>query len=134
MVKFDRTRTREGPGMRYPAIYPTVAVVAWGLMFSIFGQALHHVDAFNLTAIRYALAAAIFVTILVAREGTAALRPTGRVRETFLLGFVGFAGFNLLLGLALGRTHPQNAALLVALTPLLTLLVRWVRDGVRPGA
>src|SRR5690242_13720968 len=105
--------------MRHPAIYPTVAVLAWGLMFSIFGQALHHVDAFNLTAIRYGLAATIFVLLLVAREGVAALWPAGRVRETFALGFVGFAGFNLLLGLALGHTHPQNAALMVALTPLL---------------
>src|SRR5207244_6180767 len=43
-----------------------------------------------------------------------------------------FAGFTLLGSLALGRTAPQNAALVVALTPLLTVLVAWARDRVRP--
>jgi drug/metabolite transporter (DMT)-like permease len=112
--------------------YPLVAVTAWGLMFAVLGRALRHVDPFNLTAVRYGLGVLILVAILVAREGTAALRPDGRTVELLLLGVVGFAGFNLFTNLALQRTQPQNAALVVALTPLLTVLVRWVRDRVRP--
>jgi drug/metabolite transporter (DMT)-like permease len=118
--------------MSRSAAYPLVAVTAWGLMFDIIGRALHHVDAFNLTALRYGLGVLILIAILVAREGLAALGPNGRSVELVLLGVVGFAGFNLLTNLALGRTQPQNAALIVALTPLLTVFIRWVRDGIRP--
>jgi drug/metabolite transporter (DMT)-like permease len=114
------------------AAYPLVAVVAWGLMFSVLGRALRHVDPFNLTVLRYGLGVLIFIAILAVREGVAALRAGRRTVEVVLLGMVGFAGFNLLTNLALERTRPQNAALVVALAPLLTVLVRWVRDGVRP--
>jgi drug/metabolite transporter (DMT)-like permease len=112
--------------------YPLFAVTAWGLMFAVLGRALHRVDAFNLTAVRYGLAILVLIAILVAREGPGALRPGRRTAEVVVLGTVGFAGFNLLTNLALERTEPQNAALVVALAPLLTVLVRWARDGVRP--
>lgn len=112
--------------------YPLVSVTAWGLMFAILGRALHHVDPFNLTAVRYGTAVLIFVAILVVREGMAALRPGRRTVELVLLGVLGFAGFNLFTNVALQHTQPQNAALVVALAPLLTVLVRWARDGVRP--
>jgi drug/metabolite transporter (DMT)-like permease len=118
--------------MSRSAGYPLVAVISWGLMFSVLNRALKQVDPFNLTTVRYTLGALILLGILVAREGWSALRPAGRGREILLLGTVGFAGFNLLTNLALQRTAAQNAALVVALTPLLTVLVRWIRDGVRP--
>ncbi|OLB64709.1 MAG: hypothetical protein AUI10_09950 [Actinobacteria bacterium 13_2_20CM_2_72_6] len=114
------------------AAYPLIAVTAWGLMFSVMARALRHVDPFNLTSVRYGLGVLIFIGILLAREGMAALRPGRRTVELVLLGVVGFAGFNLFTNLALERTQPQNAALVVALAPLLTVLVRWVRDGARP--
>src|SRR5689334_14692245 len=118
--------------MRRSAVFPLTSVVAWGGMFAVLAAALRRVDTSNLTSLRYGLATAIFIAILVAREGWAALRPGHRLVEVAILGVLGYGAFNLLLGLALGHTRPQNAALIVALTPLLTVLVRWVRDGVRP--
>jgi drug/metabolite transporter (DMT)-like permease len=118
--------------MSRSAGYPLVAVIAWGLMFAIIGRALAHVDAFNLTAARYLLGSLILLALLAAREGRSALRPGGSAVELVLLGAAGFAGFNLFANLALSRTAPQNAALIVATTPLLTVLIRWARDGVRP--
>jgi len=94
---------------------------------------LHHVDAFNLTAVRYGVGVLILVAILVIREGRSAVRFGGRAVELAVLGAAGFAGFNLLTNLALGRVAPQNAALVVAVAPLLTVLVRGVRDGIRPA-
>jgi drug/metabolite transporter (DMT)-like permease len=117
-----------------PAVYPLVSALFWGGMFAVLARALRHVDVFNLSAVRYGLATLVFVAILVVREGVGALRPGARAAEVAVLGVVGFAGFNLLLGLALGRINPQNAALMVVLAPLLTVLVRWVRDKARPGA
>jgi drug/metabolite transporter (DMT)-like permease len=118
--------------MSRSAAYPLVAVVSWGFMFAVISRALHHVDAFNFSALRYGLGVLALAGILVAREGWSALRPGGRTVELVLLGAAGFAGFNLLGSLALGRTAPQNAALVTALTPLLTVLVAWARERVRP--
>jgi drug/metabolite transporter (DMT)-like permease len=109
-----------------------LAVVLWGVTFSVVGDALRLVDPFNLTAIRYALATLLLLAILAWREGRGGLRFDGRFVEVAVLGAVGFAGFNLFSSVALTYTQPQNAALMTALTPLLTVLVRWIRDGVRP--
>ncbi len=102
-------------------------------MFPILSTALVTVDAFNLTAVRYLLAAAILVAILAWREGAAALRPEGRTGGVLLLGVLGFAAFNLLTNLALGAASPQNVALFAATAPVITQFVRRARDGVRPG-
>src|SRR5215212_2778740 len=115
------------------AAFPLFAVVAWGAMFPILATALRTVDAFNLTAVRYLIAAGILVGILAWREGATALRPTGRAGEVLVLGVLGFAAFNLFTNLALGLASPQHVALFAATTPVMTQFVRWARDGVRPG-
>jgi len=114
------------------AAFPLFAVLSWGVMFPVLASALTRVDALNLTTARYVLAAAVLLALLLAREGRRALRPDGRGTETVLLGVVGFAGFNVLTNLALGHAAPQQIALFAATTPLVTQLVRWARDGVRP--
>ncbi|SCE90227.1 Permease of the drug/metabolite transporter (DMT) superfamily [Micromonospora coriariae] len=114
------------------AAYPLLAVLSWGAMFPILASALTWVDPLNLTTARYLLAAVILVGVLLLREGAGALRLGGRAVEVAVLGVVGFAGFNVLTNLALGHAAPQLVALFVATTPVITQLVRWVRDGVRP--
>ncbi|MFC4016861.1 DMT family transporter [Micromonospora sp. GCM10011542] len=114
------------------AAYPLLAVLSWGMMFPILATALARVDPLNLTTARYLLAAVVLVAILLLREGAGALRPGGRAVEVVVLGAVGFAGFNLLTNLALEHAAPQQVALFVATTPVITQLVRWARDGVRP--
>ncbi|MET8527263.1 DMT family transporter [Micromonospora sp. NPDC005172] len=114
------------------AAYPLLAALAWGAMFPILATALTTVDPLNLTTARYLFAAVILVGILLLREGSAALRLGGRGAEVMVLGVVGFAGFNLLTNLALEHAAPQQVSLFVATTPIITQLVRWARDGVRP--
>jgi len=80
------------------------------------------VDPFHLTAIRYVIASVAFLALLWAFEGTRALRLEGRGIELFLFGSAGFAGFNLLAFAGLEHTTPEHAALIVATSPLLTLL------------
>ena len=46
----------------------------------------------------------------------------------FGLGTLGFAGFNLLAFTGLDHAEPQSAALVVALAPLITAVVLWLRD------
>jgi drug/metabolite transporter (DMT)-like permease len=52
----------------------------------------------------------------------------------WLFGTLGFAGFNLLSYVGLEHTGPRNAALIVPTLPLVTALVRWLRDGTKPAA
>jgi drug/metabolite transporter (DMT)-like permease len=94
---------------------------------------MHHVDPFPLTAIRYGVAVPVFLTLLLAVEGRAALRTEGRALELFVLGSIGFAGFNLLSYLGLEQTRPQDAALIVAAQPLITVLVLWLTAKQTPA-
>ncbi|MEE3918722.1 DMT family transporter [Micromonospora sp. BRA006-A] len=114
------------------ATLPIFAVVSWGVMFPVLASALTRVDALNLTTVRYVLATAVLLALLLAREGVAALATQRRGTEVVLLGALGFAGFNTLTNLALGHAAPQQIALFAATVPLVTQFVRWARDGVRP--
>ena len=108
--------------------------IIWGGQFVLGKSALGHVDAFHLTAIRYAIASLVLLGVLVALEGRKALRLEGRGARLLVLGTLGFAAFNLLVYEGLAHAQPQNAALITALAPLLTALVLWLRARVRPAA
>lgn len=118
---------------KFPApIYPLIAVLSWGAMFPIAAHALAHVDPFNITAFRYVVGSAIFLAILVAVEGRGALSLDGAGIRLFVLGSLGFAGFNLLAYAALLWSPPQDVAVIVPTMPLVTVAVRWARGGERP--
>ena len=117
-----------------PRFLPSLtAALAWGGMFPIAAGALHRVDPVHLTAVRYLLASLVFVGLLLAIEGRAALRPQGRALELWLLGTLGFAGFNLLTYVALEHTRPQDASLIVATSPLMTALALWLTTRAKPS-
>src|SRR3954469_23422013 len=119
---FDSHRT-SSPLNSLPSL---VAALSWGAMFPIAASALRRVDPFPLTAIRYGVAAVVFLGLLYAVEGRQALRPEGRSLELFALGSIGFAGFNLLSYLGLEHTRAQDASLIVASQPLLMVLALWL--------
>lgn len=114
-------------------VFATATAIIWGGQFVVGKSALTRVDAIPLTAIRYALAAALLLALLAAVEGRRALRLEGRGWRLFALGSLGFAGFNLFAYTGLEHARPQSAALIVALGPLVTAIVLWLRDGTRPA-
>jgi len=114
------------------AVLGIVAGAIWGGMFVIGKSALERVDAFHLTTIRYGIAGAIFLALLWAVEGREALRFDGRALRLWLLGSLGFAGFNLLAFTGLDHARPESAALIVAATPLATAFILWLRTRVAP--
>src|SRR5256885_3604262 len=115
------------------AIFATTTALAWGGQFVVGKSALGSLNAFPLTTVRYAAAALLWLIVLAAVEGRAALRLDGHGRRLFWLGSLGFAGFNLLAYTGLARARPQSASLIVALAPLLTALVVWRRTRIRPS-
>jgi drug/metabolite transporter (DMT)-like permease len=112
----------------------TMTGLIWGGMFAVAASAMHHVDSYHLTLVRYSAASLIFVGLLLYREGRQALRPDGHAVRLFVLGTFGFAGFNLLAYLALSRMSPASASLIVATSPLVAAVIGWVATRVRPPA
>jgi drug/metabolite transporter (DMT)-like permease len=114
-------------------LFATTTAIVWGGQFVVGKSALESVNAFPLSTVRYALAAALWLVVLAVLEGPRALRLGGRGRRLFWLGSLGFAGFNLLAYTGLAHARPETASLIVALGPLLTALVLWRRTGRRPA-
>jgi drug/metabolite transporter (DMT)-like permease len=114
-------------------VFAAVTGVIWGGQWVVGKSALARVDAFNLTTIRYAVAAAILLAILVAVEGRGALRFDGHGLRLFGLGTLGFAGFNLLAYVGLEHARPESASLITSLGPLLMAIVLWLRGDGRPA-
>ena len=114
-------------------LFATTTAIVWGGQFVVGKSALESVNAFPLSTIRYALAAALWLLVLVLVEGRGSLRLDGRGWRLFWLGSLGFAGFNLLAYTGLAHARPETASLIVALGPLLTALVLWRRTGRRPA-
>jgi drug/metabolite transporter (DMT)-like permease len=102
-------------------------------MFPIADSAIKRVDPFHLTAIRYILASFGFLALLWAFEGVRALRVEGRGIELFVLGSAGIAGFNLFAFAGLEHTTPEHAALIVATSPLMTLLASSALNRTAPS-
>jgi drug/metabolite transporter (DMT)-like permease len=116
------------------AILATTTAVTWGGQFVVGKSALGSLNAFPLSTIRYAVAALLWLVVLVVFEGRAALKLDGRGLRLFWLGSLGFAAFNLLAYTGLAHARPQSASLIVALGPLLTALILWRRTRRRPSA
>jgi drug/metabolite transporter (DMT)-like permease len=120
-------------GRTLGVLFATTTAVTWGGQFVVGKSALTTVNAFPLTTVRYAVAAALWLVVLVVAEGRDALRLDGRGLRLLWLGSLGFAGFNLFAYTGLAHARPQSASLIVALAPLLTALVLWRRTGARPS-
>jgi drug/metabolite transporter (DMT)-like permease len=114
-------------------LFATTTAVVWGGQFVVGKSALETIDAAPLSTIRYAVAAGLWLVVLVVLEGPRSLRLDGRGWRLFWLGSLGFAGFNLLAYTGLAHARAQSASLIVALGPLLTALVLWQRTRVRPS-
>ncbi|HEX6827615.1 MAG TPA: EamA family transporter, partial [Burkholderiales bacterium] len=86
------------------------AAVAWGGAFPAGKSALGVVDAYYLTAVRYGIAAVVFLGILAWVEGAQSLRFEGKAMKAWGLGTVGFGGGVLLMFMGLAQTRPEHGA------------------------
>jgi len=110
-----------------------VAILVWGAMFPVAKRTLPILDAYFLGSIRYAIGTAIFVALLWATEGRAALSYGRRLAPAALFGLVGFTGFNVLVWLGLTTTRPEHAAIIMALQTPMTAIAVWLTRGLRPA-
>jgi len=110
-----------------------LAILVWGAMFPVAKRTLPILDAYFLGSIRYAIGTVIFVALLWAAEGRAALSYGGRLVPAALFGVFGFTGFNVLVWLGLTYTRPEHAAIIMALQTPMTAIAVWLVRGVRPA-
>jgi len=59
-------------------LFATTTAVVWGGQFVVGKSALESIDAFPLSTVRYAVAAAIWLVMLVLLEGSRSLRLDGQ--------------------------------------------------------
>jgi drug/metabolite transporter (DMT)-like permease len=101
---------------------------------SVAKRTLPHMDAYSLGSVRYLFGIALFIALLVALEGRAALRYEGRLGAATLFGLLGITAFNLFVWLGLALTRPEHASVILALQTPLTALAVWAVRGQRPAA
>jgi drug/metabolite transporter (DMT)-like permease len=115
------------------ALWLAIAILSWGALFSIAKRTLPVLDPFFLGAFRYAIGVLIFIAILWAAEGRAALRYGGRFWPAAVFGLVGFCGFNILVWWGLSYTRPEHASVIMALQTPMVALAFWFTRGMRPA-
>ncbi|WP_376092320.1 DMT family transporter [Roseomonas sp. CCTCC AB2023176] len=109
------------------------AAITWGAMFAVVKPLMAEIDPFTLTVLRYGPAAPIFLGLLVAVEGRAALATEGKAFRLWWLGTLGFAGFGLLAFLGLRSTRPEHASVIPAMMPLIAVAIAALRQRAWPA-
>ena len=119
------------------AIYCLIATASWGAMFPVMTGALVRIDPFTFTSLRYLIAGAAFLAVLIFKEGWSAVHfKEERMLAAWLFGTTGFAGFNFLMFLGqkmIGKEGALVASIIAATMPMLGLLVNWAISKVKPS-
>lgn len=118
------------PGLGSGVAALLIAVVSWGGLFPAGKLVLVALDPYYLSAIRYGISVALFLAILAAMEGRAALRLEGRGAELAIFGAFGFAGFSLISFEGLRWTTPHQAAVIAATQPIVISVYQRFAHGV----
>lgn len=121
------------PGWGWTETALSVMVLVWGINFAVAKQALEtfHPLAFN--AMRFVIASA-FVGAVLRSRGPLPLPARGDMPRILALGMVGNVAYQMAFILGLSRTRAGHAALILALTPVVTALLSRATGHERPGA
>ncbi len=131
--------TRPGDRAMYARL--TVTTLFWGGTFVAARYAVREAPPFSVAAVRFAIAAAVLLLLLVREAGEQRGRaafPVPRTGAEWLgllsLGVFGIFLYNAVFFTALTWTTASNGSLIVAINPALTtaLSAAWLKEKVRP--
>lgn len=108
--------------------------ILWGVQFPVAKDAFAAVDAYHVTAIRYALGTVLLIPLFVAQEGRTALDYRGRFWPATVFGLVGMCASPILVFQGIAMSRPEHAAVIVSLQPSMAALADWVLRGRRPSS
>lgn len=97
-------------------------MVCWAANFIVVKAAIEVVPPISFSFVRFGLAALVLLAVLKWREGSVAL-PRRDVLPIAVLGMLGFGIYQDLWSTALGHTSAGTSALLIAATPIPTLVL-----------
>lgn len=117
---------------RQGTLVMTVLICIWGAFLPVAKSALHSVDPYWLSAMRFGTAALVFLVLLALREGSDKIASEGKAGRLFLFGICGFGGFGICLFEGLRLTRPEIGAMILALGPIQIALWQWWHTKQRP--
>lgn len=114
-----------------------LAAMLWGGQFPVMAGVFYRLDPFTFTSLRYLIAATVLVIILAILEGRRGLSLMDRrIPLAFLVGSIGFSGFNFLIFQGqqmIGSNGALVAAVMVATQPMLGIMVSACTRRCLPG-
>lgn len=110
-----------------------LAAISWGIQLPLARDAFATVDAFHITAVRYAVAALVLTPVLVWREGLASLSYRGAAGTAWLLGLFGMCGSPMLVFFGMSMSRAEHAVVIVTMQPAIAVLVYWLLRGRTPA-
>ncbi|WP_028546029.1 DMT family transporter [Paenibacillus taiwanensis] len=113
-----------------------IAAVAWGAMFPVAESALHHLDPFWFSTLRYVTVTLLLVLLLLWKEGRAAFRLDGKGFRLWIFGTFAFTiyNFGVFWGQQqLGKSGVLLASIMESFMPMLVVLLMWFLTRKRPN-
>lgn len=120
------------PGWGWTETALSMMVVVWGVNFAIVKHALGRFDPLAFNALRFALASVLVFLVLRAR-GELGLPERRDLPRVIALGLLGNVIYQMCFILGLDRTRAGHAAVILALTPILTAFLSMLTGHERPG-
>lgn len=111
----------------------SLMVLVWGVNFAVVKHALASFQPLAFNALRFALASVLVFLVLRAR-GELGMPDRKDVPRIVVLGLLGNVLYQMCFILGLDRTGAGHAAVILALTPILTAFLSMLTGHERPGA
>lgn len=121
------------PGWGWTETALSAMVLVWGVNFAVVKHALATFDPLAFNALRFALASLLVFGVLRARGELGMLPERRDVPRIVLLGLLGNVVYQMCFILGLDRTRAGHAAIILALTPILTAFLSMLTGHERPG-
>ena len=103
-----------------------IAAMSWGAMFPVADHALHYIDPFYFSKIRYGTVTILLMALLVWKEGWQAFRLEGKAKELLFFGTMAFTVYNILIFLGqsmMGQAGVMVASIMETIMPVITMLL-----------
>jgi len=120
------------PGWGWTESALSLMVLVWGVNFAVVKNALAVFEPLAFNALRFVVAS-VFVGIVLRVQGALTLPERRHLVRIVALGLLGNVAYQMCFILGLARTRAGSAALILALTPILTAFFSMLTGHERPG-
>lgn len=120
------------PGWGWTETALSLMVFVWGVNFAVVKHALADIQPLAFNALRFVIASVLVLAVLRAR-GELSLPERRDLPRVVALGLLGNVIYQMCFILGLSRTGAGHAALILALTPIMTAFLSMLTGHEKPG-